>query len=145
MVPPPFTESLTASIAFSTTVLPAVWPVISIASSIGTPAEISAEKVRDQRASAIFCTMSPIFNGIFRLKAVPLHPAAVAGLPLLEADHRAARCSAIRMYHWWRDEVRGGDGDLRDRRQLAAEVLEDLLEDGHQEGDERDHHDEREA
>ena len=67
-MPPPVTESRTATIAFSTTLLPEVRPVISIASSIGTPAEISAEKVREKRASATFCTMSPIFHGIFSLK-----------------------------------------------------------------------------
>ena len=42
--------------------------MISIASSIGTPAAIRAEKVREKRASATFWTMSPIFNGTFSLK-----------------------------------------------------------------------------
>ena len=54
--------------AFSTTLLPDVRPVISMASSIGTPAATSAENVREKRASAIFCTVSPIFHGIFSLK-----------------------------------------------------------------------------
>ena len=51
--------------AISTTLLPEVLPVISIASSIGTPAAIRPEKVREKRASATFCTMSPIFIGNF--------------------------------------------------------------------------------
>ena len=46
--------------------LPAVWPVTSIACMIGTPAEYSAEKVRDQRASEIFWTVRPILNGMRR-------------------------------------------------------------------------------
>jgi hypothetical protein len=37
--PPDFTDSMTSSIARSTTVLPAVLPVTSIACMIGTPAE----------------------------------------------------------------------------------------------------------
>src|SRR3954462_5091850 len=64
--PPDLTDSMTSYIAFSTTELPAVWPVISIACMIGTPAEKSAAKVRDQRASAIFWTVTPILNGNFR-------------------------------------------------------------------------------
>src|SRR3954447_9563658 len=61
--PPDFTEAITSSITRSTTVLPAVWPVTSIACMIGTPAEYSAENVRDQRARAIFCTVAPILTG----------------------------------------------------------------------------------
>ena len=41
--------------------------MISIASSIGTPAATRPEKVREKRASATFWTMSPIFIGIFSL------------------------------------------------------------------------------
>ena len=66
-VPPRLTDSRTSSIAFSTTLLPDVRPVMSIASSIGTPAEIRPEKVREKRASATFCTMSPILNGTLSL------------------------------------------------------------------------------
>ena len=36
---------------------------------IGTPAEVSAENVRDQRAIATFCTTSPIFIGTRSLNA----------------------------------------------------------------------------
>src|SRR5918998_5320816 len=64
--PPDLTDSITLAIESSTTVLPAVWPVTSIACMIGTPAEYSAEKVRDQRASAIFWTVLPILKGIRR-------------------------------------------------------------------------------
>ena len=67
-VPPFLTESRTSSIAFSITVLPEVRPVMSIASSIGTPAAIRPEKVREKRASATFWTMSPIFIGNFSLR-----------------------------------------------------------------------------
>ena len=38
---------------------------MSIASSIGTPAAIRPENVREKRASATFWTMSPIFIGNF--------------------------------------------------------------------------------
>ena len=50
--------------ASSTTTLPAVCFVMSIACSSGTPAPISAENVRDQRARATFWKMSPILNGM---------------------------------------------------------------------------------
>ena len=48
--------------------LPEVLAVISSAASSGTPALIRAESVRDQRASEIFWTMSPIFIGMRRRK-----------------------------------------------------------------------------
>src|SRR5689334_213969 len=68
IVPPDLTEVMTSPIDFSTTALPAVLPVISIACSTGTPAEESAANVRDQRAMATFWTTSPIFIGIRNLK-----------------------------------------------------------------------------
>src|SRR5215210_4197736 len=61
--PPDLTDSMTESIASSIRVLPAVWPVTSIACMIGTPAEYRAENVRDQRARAIFWAVRPIFAG----------------------------------------------------------------------------------
>src|SRR3954449_11335520 len=63
IVPPRLTLSMTSAIAFSTTRLPAVLAVMSSALSSGTPALTSALSVRDQRASATFWTMSPIFIG----------------------------------------------------------------------------------
>src|ERR1700730_10984736 len=69
IVPPDLTESITAVIERSTTALPAVLPVISSAWRIGTPAVVSADNVRDQRARATFCTTSPIFIGIRSLNA----------------------------------------------------------------------------
>jgi hypothetical protein len=57
---------MTSPIAFSMTWLPAVLPVISSAWRIGTPAVTSADSVRLQRASAIFCTIVPIFIGALR-------------------------------------------------------------------------------
>ncbi len=36
--PPDLTDSMTAAMALSTTALPAVWPVTSMACMIGTPA-----------------------------------------------------------------------------------------------------------
>ncbi len=52
--PPDLTEMITSSMARSITALPAVLPVISIAWMIGTPAEVRAENVRDQRAMQTF-------------------------------------------------------------------------------------------
>ena len=49
--------------------------MISIACMIGTPAEYSAANVRDQRARAIFWTVTPILNGILQADAVPLRAA----------------------------------------------------------------------
>src|SRR5690349_22281597 len=69
IVPPDLTEVITSPIDFSITALPAVLPVISIACMIGTPAEVSADSVRDQRAIATFWTTSPIFIGMRSLKA----------------------------------------------------------------------------
>ena len=69
IVPPALTEAITSPIARSMTALPAVLPVISIAWRIGTPAAISDENVRDQRAIATFCTTSPIFIGMRSLNA----------------------------------------------------------------------------
>src|SRR3954454_10630976 len=63
--PPFLTDSRTSNIAFSMTLLPDVLPVMSIASSIGTPAAIRPEKVREKRARQTFWTMSPIFIGNF--------------------------------------------------------------------------------
>ncbi len=48
--------------------LPAVRPVTSIASSIGTPAAVSDDSVRAQRASAIFWTIMPILAGALSRK-----------------------------------------------------------------------------
>ena len=68
-MPPALTDAITSAIDRSTTALPAVWPVISIACSTGTPADDSDANVRDQRAIATFCTISPIFIGIRSLNA----------------------------------------------------------------------------
>ena len=69
IVPPCLTLSMTSAIASSMTRLPAVLAVMSSAGSSGTPALTSADSVRDQRARAIFWTMSPIFIGMRRRKA----------------------------------------------------------------------------
>src|SRR4051812_14600127 len=95
--PPDLTDSMTSPIAFSRTALPAVWPVTSMAVRIGTPAEYSAENVRDQRAREIFWTVSPILNGILRRKA------SHWGRPKSEDFHflkptTPATAPAIRMY-----------------------------------------------
>ncbi len=97
--PPDLTDSMTASIASSSTALPAVWPVTSIACMIGTPAEYMAEKVRDQRASAIFWTVWPILNGIRR------RTRSHCGRPQSDLRHflkptTVPTETAIRMYHW---------------------------------------------
>ena len=52
----------------STTQLPEVAPVISSALMMSTPAETSVESVRENRASAILCTTSPMRIGILSLK-----------------------------------------------------------------------------
>ena len=124
------------------TLLPDVLPVISIASSIGTPAAISPENVRD-RANATFWTMSPMYREL-QLERVPLHAPAFAALPIAEQpDHgehdREHHIPALR------EHVRQPHGELGDGRQLAAEVLEDVLEDRHEERHQRGQHDEREA
>ena len=124
--------------------LPDVRPVISIASSIGTPAAIRPEKVREKRASATFWTMSPIFNGNLSLRRSHCSRPRVAFFQRRKAqtvptDHGDDDVAALG------DQVRERHGELRDRRQLAAEVLEDPLEDRHEERDQRDQHDEREA
>ena len=72
---------MTSAIAFSTTALPAVWPVTSIACMIGTPAEYRAANVRDPRARAIFWTVLPILKGIFRRRR------SHCGRPLVEVRH----------------------------------------------------------
>src|SRR3954467_13908993 len=66
--PPEATDARTLSMAFSIVLLPDVLPVTEIASSIGTPAVTSDDRVRDQRASAIFWAISPIFSGNFSLR-----------------------------------------------------------------------------
>ena len=69
IVPPAFTEVTTLPIDASITALPAVLPVMSIAWRIGTPAVVSEDSVRDQRAMHTFWTTSPIFIGIRSLNA----------------------------------------------------------------------------
>ena len=68
IVPPRLTEAITPSIDSSTATLPPVRPVISSACSSGTPAAVSDASVRDQRATAICCTIVPIFIGTCRRK-----------------------------------------------------------------------------
>ena len=118
---------------------------MSIASSIGTPAAIRPENVREKRASATFCTMSPIFIGTFSLNVSHWICPRSRVLPAAEGVDRAATPSAIIDVPAAGDHVREPDRELRDGGKLAAEVLEDLLEDRHEEGDERDQHDDREA
>src|SRR3954454_1079872 len=96
--PPCLTDSTTSTMAFSRTALPAVWPVTSIAVRIGTPAEYSAENVRDQRASAIFWTVSPILNGILRRQACHRSRPAVVDFHFLQPT-TVPTTIAIRMYH----------------------------------------------
>src|SRR3954451_20793850 len=151
IVPPRLTDSTTSAIAFSMTRLPAVFAVMSSAASSGTPALTSALSVRDQRASAIFWTMSPIFIGMRRRNAshwprprwllfhVRESQAAPAVVPLRFAEDpdRAGRQQdpgpPVAL-----DAVRERDRDLRDRRQVAAELLEDPDEHGNDEGHEAD-------
>src|SRR2546423_15401985 len=68
IVPPRLTEAVTPSIAPSIVTLPPVLPVISSASSSGTPAAVSEESVRDQRATETCWTIVPIFIGTRRRK-----------------------------------------------------------------------------
>src|SRR3954471_22212685 len=98
--PPDLTDSITSAIAFSTTELPAVWPVISIACMIGTPAAYRAEKVRDQRASEIFWTVTPMLKGNFR------RTASHCGRPHEDLRHflnaiGSTMAAPISRYHWW--------------------------------------------
>ena len=120
--------------------------MISIASSIGTPAAISAEKVREKRASATFWTMSPILNGNLQLEAVPLLAAALADFFQRRKVQTTAdddrRCSR---YHLPRDEVRERTVTWVIAGSLPPKSLKTLLEHRHEERDERDQHDPREA
>src|SRR5215212_2594815 len=115
MVPPRLTDSMTSAIAFSTTWLPAVLAVMSRAARSGTQAE-----------------------------GVPARATPVAAAELAEAPRAADRAGdegpplAL-------DGVREGHGELGDRRQVAAELLEDADEDRHEEGDEADEDDQREG
>ena len=89
------------TIARSTVVLPAVRPVTSIASSIGTPAVVSDASVRAQRARATFWTISPILAGALRRMR------SQTGRPALEAFHlrkpTTVPTETIRtMYQSWR-------------------------------------------
>ena len=68
IVPPRLTEAITPSIASSIATLPPVLPVMSSASSSGTPALVSEASVRDQRATATSWTIVPIFIGMCRRK-----------------------------------------------------------------------------
>ena len=78
-------------------------------------------------------------------QAVPLRTAPRRSLPAAEARRRPPTVTPISRYHCLVHEVRHADRELRDRRQLAAEVLEDLREDGHEERDHREQDDPREA
>src|SRR5579884_905652 len=100
IVPPLLTEAITSPIEASTTALPAVLPVMSSACMIGTPAEVSDESVRDHRAIATFCTMSPIFIGTRSLNA------SQRGRPHLERltytnPTTVTISTASTRYHWW--------------------------------------------
>ena len=76
----------------------------SIASSIGTPAAVSDESVRAQRASAIFWTIMPIFAGALRRKRSHI------GRPDLELFHLRKPNTMPsdpkrNKYHWWRSAL----------------------------------------
>ena len=144
IVPPAFTEVITSSIERSMTALPAVLPVISIACRIGTPAEVSDDSVRDQRAIATFWTTSPIFIGMRSLNASQCGRAHLdlrihRNVPTRDHEDHDQQVPLLG------DQVRHVDHDLRQRRQLAAELLEDALEHRDQERDQREQHADREA
>src|ERR1700749_4620941 len=101
MVPPPWTESWTAVIAFSTTTLPAVRPVTSMASSIGTPAAVSDDSVRAQRASAIFWTIVPILAGALRRKRSHTRRPDFDDFHLRKPNTVPSEPKR-KKYHWWR-------------------------------------------
>src|SRR5437763_10857320 len=99
IVPPDLTESITCPIDSSTTALPAVFPVISSACMIGTPAAVSEDSVRDHRASATFCTTSPIFIGIRNL--IRSHCARPVLVPLHLKNETTTPTQTTRtMSHW---------------------------------------------
>ena len=72
--------------ACSTTQLPDVAPVISSALMMSTPDETSVASVREKRASAILCTTSPIFIGIFSLKRSQTCRPLLGPLPAAEPE-----------------------------------------------------------
>ena len=99
--------------------------------------------MRDQRASAIFWAVRPIFAG--KRMRIRSH----CGRPQLELRHflkatGAADEDAGQQVPVARHEVRHADGELGDHRQLAAELLEDPDEHGDDERDQREQHAERE-
>ena len=63
------------------TQLPAVWPVISSALMMSTPAATSVASVREKRAIVTLRTVSPIFIGMWSLKRSQLLAAALGLLP----------------------------------------------------------------
>ena len=99
--------------------------------------------MRDQRATATCWTIVPIFIGTRRRKwSHCLRPQVVFFHLMNVTDHAGGD-------EEHQPPVAGDDlghehRDLRQLRQFAAELLEDALEHGHEEGDERHHHADRE-
>src|SRR5436190_1206501 len=86
--------------------------------------------------ATIWTTMPGNASGSVLLGALRALPAPEAPD---DADHDRDRDVGLA-----RDQVREAHGHLRDRRQLPAEVLEDALEHGDEERDERNDDDRRE-
>ena len=74
MVIPPSTPLRTAMIASSTMALPAVRAVISRPSRMGTPEEISVARVRQNRATAIFCMRMPRIGILSTIRSTTRRP-----------------------------------------------------------------------
>ena len=120
--------------------------MISSALMMSTPEAMSVESVRENRASAILCTTSPMRIGILSLKrSQSCRPRSVRLKRRKREDHRADRgeddeppvAQRVRHLHH----------DLGGLRQLSVQLVEDLHEDRddeeeherEHEGRERDH------
>ena len=94
---------------------------------MSTPAATSVESVREKRAIVTFSTTSPIFIGSLQLERVPLLAALLGLLPAEERPETGRDDEQhVRPVFSRSDAV---DDVLRQRRQLAAELREDLHED----------------
>ena len=105
----------------------------------------SDESVRDQRASATFWTMSPIFIGIRSRKRSHCGRPHVDRFHLQEREMTAATMTTISRYQWPVTKCERPTVNCVIAGSLPPNSLKTLLEHRHEEGDERDQHADREG
>ncbi len=131
---------MTSAIAFSTTRLPAVWAGdVERREERHAGADERAERARPAGQRDLLDDVADLHRDP-QAHRVPLAAAAVGALPLAERPDRADGDEDPRPPVAL-DAVREGDGELRDRRQVAAELLEDADEDRDEERHEADEDD----